>query len=488
VVRKPIRKHAKPAKDVASPLAVSDGKAIPVHDAIQGARPRPRAFDSAYQDHLFVSYAWENCALADWLVRQLTAHGYRVWCDRFQMLGGEPFPKVIDEAIKTHTFRLIALLSQYSLQKPSPRKERTLALNLGREWGVDFMVPLNVDGLKPSELPWDYSDLTYIAFEDWAAGLDQLLRALAKAGAPRPLTEDEGRRFAAETFLPQHIIQHRRETLHTNCFAFERIPERLYLIKWREGKHMPGLDELPTVWPHYELSGGKVVAFSLPPADVPVWAYTAEGDVLWREQDIYEGSRSRDIVSNLLWQSFARTLLRRGLKRDPEMGLFYFPRGLVQQNKIRYVGRRGRKTWVSVVGEKQFRGKPYRYYLAPDFQIRQDLGQDFVAQMKIRVFLTDVKGKRFDHGTTIARRKHLASSWFNHHWLNRVLAIASFLAKSKSRIVLLGKEDPAVLFASPISGDVDWAINEASLKSLRQELAAKTTGWEDDESQPEENA
>jgi len=82
----------------------------------------------------------------------------------------------------------------------------------------------------------------------------------------------------------------------------------------------------------------------------------------------------------------------------------------------------------------------------------------------------------------------LASTWFNHHWLNRVLAIASFLAKGKSRIALLEKEDPVVLFASPISGEVDFAINEASLKSLRQEVAAKTTGWEDDESQPEENA
>ena len=466
---------------------VSGREAMPVREATQVARPRPRAFDSSQQDHLFISYAWENCALADWLVRQLTAHGYRVWCDRFQMLGGEPFPKVIDEAIKTRTFRLIALLSRHSLQKPSPRKERTLALNLGRDWGVDFMIPLNVDGLRPSDLPWDYSDLTYIAFEDWAAGLEQLLRALAKAGAPCPLTDDQGRRFAAETFLPQHVIEHRRETLYTNCFAFERIPERLHLIKWRESKHRPNLDGLLTVWPYYELSGGNVVAFSPPPAEVPVGAYTEEGDVSWREQDIYEGARSRDIVSNLLWQSFARTLVRRGLKRDPDKGLFYFPRGLVRMNKIRYVGRRGRKTWVSVIGEKRFRGKPYRYYLAPDFQIRQDLGQDFVAQMKIRVFLTDAKGKRFDHGTNIARRKHLASTWFNHHWLNRVLAIASFLAKGKSRIVLLDKEDPVVLFASPISGDVDCAINEASLKSLRQEVAAKTTGWEDDEGQPEEN-
>jgi hypothetical protein len=101
------------------------------------------------------------------------------------MLGGEPFPKIIDEAIKTRTFRLVALLPRHSPQKPSPRKERALALNLGREWEIDFMIPLNVDGLKPSQLLWDYSELTYIVFEDWAAGLDQLLRALAKAGAPR---------------------------------------------------------------------------------------------------------------------------------------------------------------------------------------------------------------------------------------------------------------------------------------------------------------
>src|ERR1700687_5583258 len=102
-------------------------------------RPAAVIADPSLQDHLFISYAWENCALAEWLVRQLTAHGHRVWCDRFQMLGGESFPKIIDDAIKTRTFRLIALLSRHSLQKPNPRKERTLALSLARERGVDFL-------------------------------------------------------------------------------------------------------------------------------------------------------------------------------------------------------------------------------------------------------------------------------------------------------------------------------------------------------------
>ena len=405
-----------------------------------------------------------------------------MWCDRFQMLGGEPFPKIIDEAIKTRTFRLIALLSRHSLQKPSPRKERTLALNLGREWEIDFMIPLNVDRLKPSQLPWDYSDLTYIGFEDWAAGLDQLLRALVKAGAPRPLSEDEGRRFAAETFLPQHIVETRKETLYTNCFAFEKIPEHLCLIKWNHEKRRPDPDRFSTVWPYYELAGDRAVSFTLPPAEMPKDCYTQEEVFLWRDCDTYEGIRSRDIVSNLLWQSIACTLLHRGLKREATRGVIYFPRGLIRKNKIKYLGRGGKRTWISVVGEKRFRGKPYRYNLAPDFQIRQDLGQDFMAQMKIRVVLTDTKGKSLDHASIVARRKHLTSSWFNRHWLNRVLATASFLSKGQPRIVLLDPGDPVILTATPIAGEVNSAINEANLKSLRQELAASATGWEEDES------
>ena len=164
-------------------------------------------------------------------------------------------------------------------------------------------------------------------------------------------------------------------------------------------------------------------------------------DPLWREMDYVEGVRSCDIVSNLLWQAFARTLIRRGLKRDPESGLFYFPRGLFAKNKIKYVGRRGRKTWVSVLGEKTLRGRMYRYYLAPDFQIRQDLGENFVAQLKIRVVLKDGNGERLDHAATVVRRKHMASSWFNHHWLSRVLAVSSYLAKGNRKIGVL----PAVL-------------------------------------------
>ena len=50
------------------------------------------------REHLFISYAWEDGALAEWLTLKLTAEGYRVWCDRFKILGGERWPEDIDDA------------------------------------------------------------------------------------------------------------------------------------------------------------------------------------------------------------------------------------------------------------------------------------------------------------------------------------------------------------------------------------------------------
>ena len=118
---------------------------------VEVAQPLGKLMDAHSRDHLFISYAVEDQALAKWLTLKLTAAGYRVWCDQFKLLGGESYPRDIDRALKEQTFRVLALLSRSSLQKPNPRKERTLALNIARERGCEFLIPLNVDGLKPGK-------------------------------------------------------------------------------------------------------------------------------------------------------------------------------------------------------------------------------------------------------------------------------------------------------------------------------------------------
>src|SRR5437660_515138 len=47
------------------------------------------AMTEATERILFISYATEDAALAQWLTLKLTAAGYRVWCDRVKLLGGE---------------------------------------------------------------------------------------------------------------------------------------------------------------------------------------------------------------------------------------------------------------------------------------------------------------------------------------------------------------------------------------------------------------
>src|SRR3990172_7043575 len=141
-------------------------------------------------DHLFISYATEDFALAEWLTLKLTAAGYKVWCDRFQLLGGERFPRDIDRAIKNDTFRLLALISKASIDKENPTKERTLALSIGRERKVDFLIPLKVEPLSATDLNWMISDITYIPFDQgWAPGLAQLFKKLDNISAPKLLTD-----------------------------------------------------------------------------------------------------------------------------------------------------------------------------------------------------------------------------------------------------------------------------------------------------------
>jgi hypothetical protein len=209
------------------------------------------------RDHLFISYAWEDGAFAEWLALKLTAEGYRVWCDRFKLLGGESYPQDIDRAIREQTFRLLALMSYHSVNKPNPLKERTLALNLARERKEDFLIPLNVDGLAPTEVGWMLSDLSYISFHrSWADGLSQLLKKLLSLDAPRRLAAD-GRGAVTDWFTRRDAVSTGPERLWTNLLAIEELSTELLCVTLGS----PPAAELLATWPHYRQSDCVYWAF-----------------------------------------------------------------------------------------------------------------------------------------------------------------------------------------------------------------------------------
>ena len=184
------------------------------------------------RDHIFVSYAWEDVAFVEWLVYKLTSLGYKVWCDRIKIFGGDPFPKDIDEAIKNRTHRFLAVMSKYSVEKPNPSKERTLAHSISKERGTNFIIPLNL-GLKPTELDWMTSDLSYVDFSsNWAEGLAQLLKALEKSDTP--CTFEEGKDLIENSLISTEIIKTEPEKIYSNFLKIKKIPDAITVISFKK--------------------------------------------------------------------------------------------------------------------------------------------------------------------------------------------------------------------------------------------------------------
>ena len=178
-------------------------------------------------DYLFISYATEDGELAKWLTLRLTTEGYKVWCDSVKLLGGESYPRDIDKAIKTQTFRMLALISKNSLTKENPLKERTLGHSITRERKIDFVIPLLVDAIRSDELDWMDSDLTYIPFRDsWAQGLLQLLKKLRSINAPKPLSN--GAQLVSNWVAQQSSFTAKQERLWTNLFEIKSMPDFIY--------------------------------------------------------------------------------------------------------------------------------------------------------------------------------------------------------------------------------------------------------------------
>ncbi len=450
--------------------------------------------NSQQRDHLFISYAWEDADLAEWLTLKLTAEGFKVWCDRFKLLGGESYPQDIDRAIKERTFRLLALLSKSSLHKPNPLKERTLALNLGRERGEEFLIPLNVDGLRPTDLSWMVSDLTYVPFHmSWAQGLAQLLKKLQSVDAPRPVAD--GRGVVVDWFAARDSMNDAAERLWTNLLEITELPSTLLRISLAA----PVPPELACSWSHYPESECVVWAFEGPERNEALEINDLE-QVVWEEPYKGTGLRLPDAVTNLLKQHLRIHCLSRGMQETPEGQHLYFPPGLLSGDRLPFVSYDRARTWVQAVGERTFRTssndrEKTRYHLSPTFRPTLWKYERPAVQVQMRVYLTDIQGRPLPAHKAARRRKRICKDWWNHEWLARVLAVASWMADGGlsvnlarapgCRIVIGGRpielEAPVGIDESVLTTRVVQENEEVELNDDESEVLNLDDGAEEDE-------
>jgi hypothetical protein len=399
-----------------------------------------------------------------------------VWCSRFKLLGGERWPKDIDKAIKTRTFRMIALLSHSSINKENPSRERQLALALSKERGEeDFLIPLNLDGLKPTEIGWELSETNWVPFENWASGFAQLLEVLARLGAPRPL-DTVGATAAIETFRPSQILAENKERVISNCLRVLDVPPFIHTYSASRNVGFLEQRQLDKEWASYKTHDRTFLAFCDPPdpvRDSVDLAFSKLDSIEWAIHRTIRAVNARHVATNLIKRSLIAKCGQRGMEIADDVKSAYFPPGLVPKNKLNHKSYTGRKVPIQVLGERKFGTGRMRYQLGVGFWLRSDVLDVPVVQLKIRLQATDPANPDLGAKGANARRKKVAKSWFNHDWLSRQLAIVQFLAENSERIVIgPTPSEQIVIDANALEVKVAPSINDKKLARLREKMKA----------------
>lgn len=427
--------------------------------------------DPTAQDFLFLDYADDDAVLGTWLARKLLASGYRAWCRGLSLLAGDRPAEVMENVIRNHACRVVALFSESSLRDPDVLVRRSMALGLARERDPNFFIPVSAASFDRGRLDYQTKELAFIPFEqNWAEGISQLLATLEATNCPRPLSN--GAAAATQTLGNLGVVRSVPETVLSNCFRIKTVPGAIHAFRVKKSLDAATRRQLLDRWAFRDVDS-KLLSFHRPPADiVEPLGISAAGGWSWRDVPHIERISSRNLAMELLRKSLVVKCVERGLVRSGEKEPLSFPANFAPNDRLRFRTPDGSFSFVQSVGERSVKRAgtpvPYRYHLSPMFFVRGDLGEEFTALLKIRVHITDAKGVPLPKRTAASRRKKLCKSWWNHEWLSRTLAVAQFLAEGEDEITIgdLANEQ-VVVSAWPLTWEVPVSIDEASIGPVR---------------------
>jgi len=142
-------------------------------------------------------------------------------------------------------------------------------------------------------------------------------------------------------------------------------------------------------------------------------------------------SDASNMVTALLREHIERHLVQRGLKVLPQRGssAFYFPSGLVANNKVPYTAASGRRTNKNLVGRSE-RNRVY-WHLA--MKVSVVLGPPAFVRFKAYVaFSDDGQTAIADPKRTSPIRRRFCKNWWNQHWRQLQEAFAVWLADGQA--------------------------------------------------------
>lgn len=430
------------------------------------------------RDTLLIDHVDADHALATWLSRRLTLAGYRTWCRGTAPMAGENPDDSVRKLIELRGCQYLPVLSEASLSD-ALFLERC-GLSAARE---SFVLPCSCAPVQESRLPSRMRSVAAANFAvSWNEGIAQVLARLATLGIRPSLEGDLGKEIALRDYLPSRVTVSKPEPVFANMFALH-LPAAMLIHDLSRALKDDEAKELRTRWAFAELSPDRLVSFSPHPLGcLPLRGHNQHIEFSWADVPQRDGRRTDDLAKELASRSLELVFQQKGLKYCPDREVFYFPErddGEWSQ-PFRHVD--GRMTRVQLTGERtRTRGDDVQtslYQLAPKFRPQREFGGDWYVVLNIYIRVTDANGKPYELKEVARRRKAVTKSWWNNHFLARMLGIIQALETSEGHIEVGEGKRQVVVDTAPLSWHCPVGLDVAALSGqadLGEELAAYRT-------------
>jgi hypothetical protein len=417
------------------------------------------------RDTVFICHATpDDNTFVRWLGARLSGHGYRVWADLFELKGGTPFWVTIEEALRQRAIKVIFVVSRQSIDpaRSGVRNELSVADTLKKSLvDPEFIIPVRIDDVPFGDLPIQVHQLNAIDFSrDWGARLIELLETLEAANVPRH-QDDRTAEFEIwrDSFTSKAVfVEEVEERVLTNWLAIAALPPSVNFYDYvgsedliRKALQGAGLPHRPFHRLIISFSDLATLQASTPPsvtlslrAQVPLTDFLSgktAGVTSPRAAD------ARNIATHLLRDHVEIHLVSCGLKRyETSSGsAYYFPKGLVANDKVAYLAASGKVTRKNVVGRSE-RHKVF-WHLA--MKVNVALGDTPFVRFKPYIcFSEDGLAAIVDAKKTSAIRRRFCMNWWNKHWRQLQQAFCAFLVADGQNIPISLGADKLVLNGS----------------------------------------
>ncbi|HEY2015693.1 MAG TPA: TIR domain-containing protein [Bryobacteraceae bacterium] len=160
---------------------VASGKSVDI-EGLGAFHPDPSLgfrFEPFDQAKVFIAYAREDAAQAEYLYDELKAAGLSPWMDTRRLLPGQNWPRAIEHAIDTSDF-FLACFSENSVNKRGGfQAEIRYALDCARRLPLDeiFVIPVRLNVCRvPRSIQVELQQVDL--FPDQARGIEKIVRTI----------------------------------------------------------------------------------------------------------------------------------------------------------------------------------------------------------------------------------------------------------------------------------------------------------------------